>query len=210
MSIGNNIKSIRKEKNYTQNELAKRANISRTYLSDVENDRYNPSIDTLTDIAKALEVEIVSLIDSSSFTTVRVYPNNNQKTVTINVLGKIPAGIPIEAIENVVDTEDIVIGEFESSRDYFALKVEGDSMSPTIQDKDTVIIRKQPKVENNEVAAVLVNGDEATLKRVKISDAGLTLIPDNTSYDPKFFSPDEVEKLPIKILGKVIEIRRTL
>lgn len=210
MSIGQNIKSIRKERKYTQNELAKRANISRTYLSDIENDRYNPSIDTLLDIAKALEIEVISLIDSSNIVPVRIQPNSNQKTVTINVLGKIPAGTPIEAIEDIVDTEDIVIGESESVLDYFALKVEGNSMSPTIQDEDTVIIKKQNQVENGDVAAVLVNGYEATLKRIKLSDAGLTLIPDNTSYNPKFYNPEEVEKLPIVILGKVIEIRRTL
>ena len=210
---GEVIKKIRKDKKLTQGELATKANISRTYLSDVENNRYNPSLETLGDIARALEVDIKELVKSSlgeELAPVRLGPNFNEKIITINVLGQIAAGIPIEAIEDILDTEEIVIPLSDDPGEYFGLKVKGDSMAPKIFDGDIVICKKQCAVESNEVAVVLVNGDDATLKRVKRFEAGISLIPDNPAFSPMFYSNEEIESLPIAILGKVVELRRII
>ena len=83
-------------------------------------------------------------------------------------------------------------------------------MLPDLREGDTVIIRQQPDVENGDTAIVLINGDEATVKRVTKSSAGLTLIPANSQYAPMFFSMLDVATLPVKILGKVVEVRRRL
>ena len=91
--------------------------------------------------------------------------------------------------------------------EYFGLQIKGDSMEPKISSGDIVIVRKQPDVESGEVAVVLVNGDDATVKKVKKSAAGITLIANNPAYDPLFYSNEDIEKLPVVILGRVVELR---
>ena len=92
--------------------------------------------------------------------------------------------------------------------EYIALKVKGSSMEPRITDGDDVIIRMQETVENNEIAAVFVNGDAVTLKRVKKEIEGLWLIPTNNAYSPMFYSKKECAELPVRILGKLVEVRQ--
>ena len=83
-------------------------------------------------------------------------------------------------------------------------------MEPRIRKGDVVIVRIQEQVENGDIAIVFINGDDATCKRVKFSEAGLTLISNNPTYEPMFFTPAEVESLPIRFLGKVVELRGKL
>ena len=156
LGIGKRIKSKRKERGFTQQELANKANISRSYLGDLEGDRYNPSIDTLKDIADALGVDITELIEDTS----------SKRSVKIPVLGHIAAGIPMEAITDIIDYEEIPI-EMARCGEYFALKVKGDSMEPKFSEGDVVIVRKQSDVESGEIAIVIVNGEDATIKRLK-------------------------------------------
>lgn len=80
-------------------------------------------------------------------------------------------------------------------------------MEPKISDGDVVIVRKQPDVENGEIAIVLVNGDEATIKKVQKFDGGINLIPSNPNYNVLTFSQAQIENLPVQILGKVVELR---
>ena len=80
-------------------------------------------------------------------------------------------------------------------------------MEPRIKEGDVVIVREQPEVESGDVAIVLVNGDSATCKKVVINDGGLTLIPFNPTYEPQFYSADQVANLPVRIIGKVVELR---
>ena len=80
-------------------------------------------------------------------------------------------------------------------------------MEPRIKDGDVVIVQKQDDCDSGDVAVVLVNGDEATVKRIKKEPEGIMLIPNNPSYEPKFYSNAEIENLPVKILGKVVELR---
>lgn len=76
---------------------------------------------------------------------------------------------------------------------------------------DVVIVRRQDDVESGDIAIVLVNGNEATVKRVKKQEDGITLIATNTSvYEPHYYSNKEIEELPVRILGKVIELRGKL
>ena len=126
--------------------------------------------------------------------------------VKIPVYGEIAAGIPIEAIEDVIDFEEIT-PELAASGEFLALSVKGDSMAPRIQNGDVVIIRRQETVENGDVAAVMVNGDSATLKKVKAENNGLWLMPLNPAYDPIFYSKKECAEKPVRILGKMIELR---
>lgn len=93
--------------------------------------------------------------------------------------------------------------------EFFALQVRGDSMLPTLKDGDVVIVKKQPTVDSGDIAIVLVNGNDATVKEIKESPAGITLIGHNVAvYTPRFYSNEEIKNLPVQVLGKVVEMRR--
>lgn len=91
--------------------------------------------------------------------------------------------------------------------EYIALKVQGSSMEPRIVNGDVVIIRLQETIENGEIAAVFVNGNDVTLKQVKKEDDGLWLLPLNPAFQPLFYSKKECAELPVRILGKMVELR---
>ena len=122
--------------------------------------------------------------------------------VKIPVLGKIPAGNPIEAEENIIDYVDISRSELSSKDCYFYLIVTGDSMIGSgIMDGYRVLVKKQPDVESGEIAIIRVNSSEATLKRVKKIDGQVILYPDNPRYDPIFINSNDAE-----IIGKVVKV----
>ena len=125
----------------------------------------------------------------------------------VQVLGVVPAGIPLEAIEEVLDYEEIT-EEMSRSGKYIALKIRGDSMIPDIKNGDVVIVRLQPDVESGETAIVMVNGDDATCKKVIKHPSGITLAANNPAYEPRYFTSEEISSTPVRILGKVVELRR--
>lgn len=134
--------------------------------------------------------------------------SDRRKIARIPVLGRVAAGIPIEAIENIEDYEERYISVLEDPHDYFALRIVGHSMEPRIWDGDVVIVHKQDDVDSGQIAVVLVNGDDATVKQLKKSSSGITLIGLNpTVYSPHFYTADEVISLPVRILGLVVEVR---
>lgn len=203
-SIGERIKEARKSAGLTQLELAKKTELSRSYIGDIEKDRYNPSVSTLQLIATATNTPLEDLLPS----TKTVSPAG--RGVRIPVLGRVVAGIPIEAVEEILDYEEIT-PELAATGEFFALKIRGHSMEPRMMEGDVVIVRRQDDVDSGDVAIVLVNGDEATVKRVKKQEDGITLIATNTSvYEPHYYSNKEIEELPVRILGKVVELRGKL
>ena len=126
----------------------------------------------------------------------------------IPILGHIVAGTPIETIEDIIGYVEIDSRTAKCGK-YFALEVKGSSMEPTLHDGDIIIVRQQEDIESGEMAVVLVNGNEATVKEVKESRDGLTLIGHNVAvYTPHFYSWEDVERLPVSVLGKVVEARR--
>lgn len=201
MSIGKNIKIYRKNLNLTQGELAKLSNISRSYLSDIENDRYNPSIDTLKDIANSLSIEVETLISGIE---------NQNNAVKIPIYESVSAGSPLLTNDEVVDWAEIPKNKAISG-EYFGLRVKGLSMYPTFQEGDLLIVKKQSDIEDGGLAIVLINGNEATFKEVHKKNDGIMLTAYNpTVFTPKFFNSDEINNLPVSIIGKVIEFRREL
>lgn len=203
-SIGERIKEARKSAGLTQLELAKKTELSRSYIGDIEKDRYNPSVSTLQLIATATNTPLEDLLPSTKTAS----PTG--RGVRIPVLGRVVAGIPIEAVEEILDYEEIT-PELAATGEFFALKIRGHSMEPRMMEGDVVIVRRQDDVESGDVAIVLVNGNEATVKRVKKQEDGITLIATNTSvYEPHYYSNKEIEELPVRILGKVVELRGKL
>ena len=127
-------------------------------------------------------------------------------TVLVPVYGRIAAGIPDEMIEDIEDYEEISEA-MASQGEYLALKIKGDSMEPKFSVGDVIIIRKQETCEDGEICAVMVNGDDATCKRVKRMANGIALLSTNPKYEPMYYTNEEIENLPIRILGKVVELR---
>ena len=207
--IGLRIKELRMERGISQNQLAKKAGISQAGLSAIESTTKNPSMQTLQLLANALDVPVAQLTGDmpASFDNVSSLIPSSAGGIRIPVLGDVAAGIPIEAITDIIDYEEIPVSMAKSG-DYFGLRVKGKSMEPQILEGDVVIVRKQHDVESNDIAVVLVNGDSATVKRVKKREDGIVLIPFNPLYDPMYYSTDEISSLPVSIIGKVVELRR--
>lgn len=131
-------------------------------------------------------------------------------SVRIPILGRVVAGIPLEAITDIEGYEEIT-PKMASLGEYFALKIKGHSMEPQILDNDVVICKCQSDVESGDIAIILVNGDEATCKQIKKSQEGVTLIGFNpVVYPPHFYSNKEIAELPVNVIGKVVELRRSL
>ena len=131
----------------------------------------------------------------------------HSKGIVIKVYGRVAAGIPIEMIEDVIDTEEIP-EDMAKTGSFFGLLIKGDSMLPNICDGDTVIIRCQEDAENGDTVIVTVNGNDATCKRLRKYKDGIELIPNNPAYDPIYFSNKDIMEKPVRILGKVVELRR--
>ncbi len=196
------LKNARKAKGFTQEKLASLVSVSRQAYSSYETGTRDPDTRTLSQIAINLDVSVDYLLG-------KVTQSQTESNRMIPLLGSVPAGVPIEAIEDVEEYIDIY-PRFVKHGELFALRVQGDSMEPDLRNGDIVIVEKQEFVENGDVAVVRVNGEDVTLKRVKLTNKGLMLIPSNPAYDPVFFDSDQVATLPVTIIGKVIEIRRRL
>lgn len=133
---------------------------------------------------------------------------SGKEPAKIPVYGKVAAGIPIEAITDIEDYEEIT-PELAAKGNYIALKIKGDSMSPYILNGDTVIVRLQNDCEDGDIAIVLVERNDATCKKIKKTPKGLYLMPLNTAYEPIFYDAFECENLPVNVIGIVAELRRS-
>lgn len=135
-------------------------------------------------------------------------PNSTSKKtgVVINVLGRVAAGIPIEAVEDIIDTEEIT-QELAATGTYFGLQIKGNSMEPRMCEGDIVIVRQQEDAESGDIVIAMVNGDDATCKRLRKYRDGIELISNNPAYAPMFYSNEDIISKPVKIIGKVVELR---
>ncbi len=206
------MKQLRKERKLSQTQLANMLDVTQAAVSSWEANGVPPGIGNAKKIAEIFGVSVDELLKGEKITPVReieyVPSERTKKFIRVPVLGRIPAGIPIEAIQDVADWEDFPIADTVPGKAYFGLKIKGDSMEPEYRDGDTIIIQQQERCNSGDDCAVMVNGDDATFKRVRLHENGLTLQPLNSKYDPRYFTASEVESLPVRILGVVVEIRR--
>lgn len=206
MNAGNRLKQLREEKGLSQSEVAKIMEVGRTTYLKWENGENQPTR-KLDQLSQFFNVSIDYLLGKSDVKTI---PNKNHhsKGVKIPVLGRVVAGVPIDAVQEILDYEEIT-PEMAATGEYFALQVKGASMEPTLRNGDIVIVKKQPTVDSGDIAIVLVNGSDATVKEIKESPAGITLIGHNAAiYTPQFYSNKEIQNMPVQIIGKVVEMRR--
>lgn len=199
----NRLKELRKANGLTQVELAKQIGIGQSGYSDWERGVTKIDTETAAKLAALFSVSVGYLLGKDDDT--------QESFRRIPVLGSVPAGIPLEAIEDIVDWEEIPASMCDGDREYFALEVKGDSMWPDYLPGDIVIVRKTPCCESGDICVVYVNGYDATLKQVKLGEDGsLSIIPKNPSYPPRTFTRDEVQSMPVSIAGVVVELRRKI
>lgn len=189
-----------------QADLANRLSVNKSVVSSwLSGSRY-PRMNTMEKIANIFNIEKSDLIEDKSE---KETTSHHTKGIRIPVLGRVAAGIPIEAITDVDDWEEIP-QSMAKNGEYFALKIKGESMSPKLQPGDVVIVKKQNDVDTGDTAIVLVNGNDATVKQIKKTEAGIMLVGLNVEvYQPHFYSNKEIDELPVQIIGKVIESRHT-
>lgn len=197
----NRIKMLRKSLGIKQIELCKKLGITQGALSGWENEKFEPDLNSIKKMANIFNVSIGYLLGEDEVNSVV------QNSIKTPVLGYVAAGIPIEAIEDIVDYEELDTKQFNPNYEYFGLKIKGDSMMPRMQNGDVVIVQKQSDVESGDIAIVCINGAEATCKQLKKHANGITLISYNTAYEPMFFTNQEIDDKPITVLGKVVELR---
>lgn len=197
------LKALRQQAGLSQAEIAKKIFISQPAYSKYEVGTSTPNPDTLAALAKVLNTSVDYLIGGET---------SSPNAIRLNVLGSVPAGKAIEAIEDIVDWEEIPAAMAAGGKEFFALQVKGDSMWPDYLEGDVVIVQKTPVCQTGDICVVYVNGYDATLKQVKLNpeEQSLTLIPRNPSYPPRTFSAQEIAELPVSIAGKVVELRRKI
>ncbi len=184
-----------------RNDVCKDLGIKYTTFTDWVNGKTYPRIDKIEAMARYFGISKADLVEDKT--------NSESVGVMIPLLGRVAAGVPISAVENIIGQEEIskalaVTGE------YFALKIKGDSMSPYIMDGDVVVVRQQNDAESGDVVIALINGHDGVCKRFKRLDTGIILTSINPCYDPMIFDHREIDSVPVYIMGKVIEIRRSV
>lgn len=196
MGTKENVKALRLRHGLSQEDFGKLIRCTKSAVSMYERGERNIDIDVLERICDAFDVDINILLGKKI-----------RKGYKIPVLGKVAAGIPIEAITDILDYEEINEDMLKDGSEYFALQIKGSSMEPRIKDGDVVIVRKQEDCDSGDVAIVSINGDDATCKKVMKHTSGITLVPFNPAFETMFFPNEEIIEKPIMIWGKVVELR---
>lgn len=225
MLLGEIIKDYRVKHNLSLQDFADKIGTSRSYIHMLEkninpstNKPINPSIETLKSLANAMDLDVDTLLKKLDDNQL-IYLNEEKykeqfntpsSTAVVLVYGTIPAGIPMECIEDVLDTEEIPASMLKGGKQYFGLKVKGNSMFPTYLNGDTVIFEKVDDCESGQDCVVMVNGNDGTFKRVLKNENGIILQPLNSEYEPLVFTNKQINDLPVKIIGIAKEIRRKI
>lgn len=198
--MAENIKYYMREKDVRPTDICHTLNFPMPTFSDWINAKTYPRIDKIELMANYFGISKSDLVED------RTSAKSSSSPHTINVLGRVAAGIPLNAVEEIIDTEEIP-EKMARTGEFFGLKIKGHSMEPRICDGDVVIVRQQSDVEDGDIAIVLVNGDEGTCKRIKRYQDSLALLPLNPTYEPMVYTKKQVADLPVTIIGKVVELR---
>ena len=186
-------------------ELSKDSGVSKSALNHYLKGDLVPSQENAEKMTAVLKVNPLWLMGIQK-NMIPDQPVVSDGAVQIKVLGRVAAGIPIEAVTEYIDTEEIP-AKMAQSGDYFGLQIHGDSMEPRMREGDVVIVRQQDDAENGDIVIAMVNGSDATCKRLTKYAGGIGLISLNPNYDPMMFTDQEIVDKPVRIIGKVVELR---
>ena len=207
INLGKNIKHLRKKQNIDQQELADYLNVPRSTLACWENNIRTPKLEQIVRIAQFFNVNLdIIYNDFNNVTSVDI----DDDIIKIPVYGTIKAGIPIESQEDIIDYVEIPKSWIRGEKKFYGLKISGDSMFPKYNEDDIVIFEQNDDTSlcNGKDCAIMINGTESTFKKLLVNEQGIVLQPYNTAYDIMIFSKEDVENLPIKVVG-IAKERRT-
>ncbi len=216
MKLNEKIKELRKEKGITQLELSKALNVEKYIISNWEQGRSAPSAEDLTSLAVFFDISVDFLLgledDLGIITTNRLPTKDMIKSIggfplqdkyRIPVVGQVVAGKPIESSEYL---EGYIYIDYKNPDEYFALRVNGDSMiGAGIVPNALLIVHKQNYAVNGDIIVASIDG-ESTVKRYRENAGVVFLMPENSAYSPILVT----EKNSFYIFGKVVEIRQKL
>ena len=189
------LKKYRIMKGLSQVQLAEILHVAPTTYNNWELGRRDPDHNMTVRIAEALGVSVDELLG--------VTP---KRSVKIPVYARVTAGVPIEALTEIVDYEEIP-ERMARNGQHIAFLVSGHSMEPYMRDGNVLIVRVQPDVEDGEIAVVTINGDDGVVKKIKKTPTGVTLVSLNPAYEPMYYSNEEITDLPVRVVGRVVECR---
>lgn len=213
-SFKNRLQKALDNSNMRQVDLVEKTKLDKTLINKYLAGIMKAKQDKLTILADALNVNEVWLMgydvpmERNFDKKIQGMGKKTEGSAVVLVYGTIPAGMPIECIEDIIDTEEIPADMLKGGKQYFGLKVKGDSMYPEYLDGDTLILEKVEDVENGQDAIIMINGNDGTFKRVFKNENGIILQPLNPTYAPLVFSNEDIIRKPIRIIGKVVELRR--
>ena len=206
--FNSNLPFIRKKKGISQTELAEKIGVDQSTISLWEKGM-DTTVDNAIKVAEVLNVSIPDFLGKDLKFDNAETIDVNSDIIKIPVYGTIKAGIPIESQTDIIDYVDIPRSWTKGGKEFYGLKVSGDSMFPKYQDEDIVIFEKtnDTTLYNGKDCAVMINGTESTFKKVLINDQGIVLQAYNMAYGIKMFSKEDVINKPIKIVGVAREKR---
>ena len=209
--IGNKIRELREKKNLTQEELAEYLDTTPQTISRYEIGDRKTNQDVLFKLAEYFKISINEFFPPLNFDNATLMEINSD-AIQIPVLGVIKAGIPIEAQEDIKEYIEIPRSWTRGGKSFYGLYISGDSMYPKYESKDIVIFEQTEDYQaaNGKDCAVMVNGDDATFKKVFLDDEGITLQAYNNSYPAMRFNKEQIESKPVKIIGIAREKRTRL
>lgn len=200
MNIGERIKMLCAANDLKVTTMEKALGIAKGYVTHLEKENSTPSATRLKMIAQYIGVSEEMLLGHEE--------TASSDGVLIPLVGRVSAGLPITAVENVLGQEEIS-KKLAETGEFFALKIRGDSMAPDIHDGDIVVVRKQSCAEDGDIVIAIVNGDDGVCKVFRRSANAVMLISKNPAYEPLVFTHAELDTVPVKIAGKVVELRRS-
>lgn len=196
-----NLKYYMTINNKTRNDICKDLDFKYTTFTDWYNGNIYPRIDKIEMLANYFRIEKSDLIENKDKIA-------RSSSAVVFVYGTIPAGIPMECIEDIIDTEEISAEMLRGGKQYFGLKIKGNSMYPEYLDGDTIILQKVDDCESGQDCVVMVNGNDGTFKRVFKNETGIILQPLNPEFQPLIYTNEQIKSLPVKVVGKIVELRR--
>ena len=201
-TIGRNITKRLIKKDKTQQDMCNDLGWKKGTVSAWVNGTRMPKMDKIDIMCKYFGCERDDLLfDAREMKMMR--------SVSIPVYARVAAGIPLEASEEIVDREEIP-KKWTEFGDYYGLRIRGDSMQPRIEEGDVVIVRKQSTADDGQTVIALVNGNDAVCKKLKVYKDGIALVSNNPMYAPMYFSASDTQDIPVRIIGRVVEIRGKL
>ena len=214
--LGKYLENSRKQKGLSTYDVNNLTQISQSYISLIEKGKRKPSAVILKTLAPVYGLDYIDLYEKAGY--IDLIENEKKSKIktdilgnavtTIPIVGSVKAGYNYLAEENWIGTVDVETSLVGDGKDFFALKVKGDSMSPILMENDIIIVKRQDDFENSDIVVALINGDEATVKKAKRSDNSILLQPLNTNYEPLIFTNDEMKSIPVKIIGVVKQLKR--